>query len=359
MASFDGGGEFAELVLDWFDRCGRKDLPWQTDKSPYRVWLSETMLQQTQVATVIPYFNAFVARFPTVEALAQASLDDVLGHWSGLGYYARARNLHKAARQIQSLGCFPDSLEGLLQLPGVGLSTAGAIMSIAYGQSQPILDGNVRRVLARYHALSGWPSAPEVNKRLWQLSRDLTSKRRAADYTQAIMDLGATVCTRARPLCGMCPLNCACIAFREQRTGEFPTPKPSRQMPIKQQTFLLLANDRRQVWLEKRPPVGIWGGLWCLPAFDNAEQALAWCREHKVEIADRYALAARRHTFSHFHLDYTPLVVLTKVMADAIGEPSAAEWRALASIESLGLATPIKQLLKQFKAREDNDDKTG
>jgi A/G-specific adenine glycosylase len=350
---------FDERILAWFDQYGRKDLPWQQDKSPYRVWISETMLQQTQVATVIPYFDAFMARFPTVESLAQAPLDEVLQYWSGLGYYARARNLHKTALSIQSLGRFPDTPEELQQLPGIGLSTAGAIMCIAYDRSHPILDGNVRRVLARYRAISGWPGEAKVNKQLWELSRALTPEHRAADYTQAIMDLGATVCTRGRPACDACPLNADCLAFASGRVAAFPTPKPSKTLPTKERAFLLLANTRQQVFLEKRPPAGIWGGLWCLPEFESPERALAWCQDHNITIIDRNVMDKRRHTFSHFHLDYTPLVILTDSRVSGVSEAGSTEWYRIESIGRLGLAAPIKRLLKQYQNEEDKHDKTG
>lgn len=350
---------FDQRILAWFDQYGRKDLPWQQDRSPYRVWISETMLQQTQVATVIPYFEAFMARFPNVETLAQASQDEVLQYWSGLGYYARARNLHKAALIIESLGRFPDTLEALQQLPGVGFSTAGAIMSIAYGRSHPILDGNVRRVLARYRAIPGWPGEARVNKQLWALSRALTPAHRAADYTQAIMDLGATVCTRGRPACERCPLNADCQAFGAGRVADFPTPKPTKTLPVKQRAFLLLANTRQDIFFEKRPPLGIWGGLWCLPEFDNHEQALAWCRKRNIKVIDRYVMDRRRHTFSHYHLDYTPLVILADSRVDGVGEVDSAGWHPIDSIDRLGLAAPIKQLLKQYRNNGDKYDKTG
>jgi A/G-specific adenine glycosylase len=352
---------FNERVLAWFERYGRKDLPWQQDKSPYRVWISETMLQQTQVATVIPYFIAFMARFPSVEALAEASVDEVLQYWSGLGYYARARNLHKTAVKIAEMGRFPDTLEELQQLPGIGMSTAGAIMSIAYNRSHPILDGNVRRVLARYRAVPGWPGEAKVNKRLWELSRTLTPAQRAADYTQAIMDLGATVCTRGRPACGACPLNADCLAFRDGRVADFPAPKPARALPIKQRTFLLLADTRKKIFLEKRPPVGIWGGLWCLPEFADEGQALAWCQDRNITIVEQYAMDRRRHTFSHYHLDFTPLVILADAdrRIDSVEEPGSASWHRIESIGRLGMAAPIKLLLKHYQNHEDKHGKTG
>jgi A/G-specific adenine glycosylase len=350
---------FNERLLAWFDRFGRKDLPWQRDKSPYRVWISETMLQQTQVVTVIPYFNAFMDRFPTVEALAQAGIDEVLRYWSGLGYYARARNLHKAAQIIAEKEGFPDTLEALQQLPGIGLSTAGAIMSIAYGRSHPILDGNVRRVLARYRAIPGWPGEAKVNRQLWELSRALTPQHRTADYTQAIMDLGATVCTRSRPSCDMCPVRADCLALQTGRVADFPASRPAKVLPVKQRTFLLLVDRQRQIFLEKRPPAGIWGGLWCLPEFECPEQALAWCLDRNIPANEQYEMAGRRHTFSHYHLDFTPLVILTDGTVGGVGETGSAGWHPLEAIARLGLPAPINRLLKHYQNHEDKHGKTG
>ncbi len=253
--------DFQQNILTWFDQHGRKDLPWQKDISPYRVWLSEIMLQQTQVTTVIPYFNAFIEKFPDINTLANAPLDEVLHLWSGLGYYARARNLHKTAQLIAELGYFPDSLEALNKLPGIGLSTAGAILSIAFNKSHPILDGNVKRVLTRFKAVSGWSGDSGVNKQLWAISAQLTPKQRVADYTQAIMDLGATLCTRNKPKCDACPIKSFCIAKLTDTVALFPAPKPTKFIPTKKLTLLLLRNIDHSILLEKRPPTGIWGGL--------------------------------------------------------------------------------------------------
>lgn len=255
---------FQQNVLAWFDQQGRKDLPWQQNITPYRVWLSEIMLQQTQVVTVIPYFQAFITKFPDVESLAQAPVDEVLQLWSGLGYYARARNLHKAARIICEQGRFPDTLDGLMALPGIGQSTAGAILSIAFNKSHPILDGNVKRVLARFKAIPGWTGNSQTNKQLWEISANLTPEIRVAEYTQAMMDLGATVCTRSKPACEKCPLTTACMAFLTQTAANFPTPKKAKALPVKQLVFLLLHNTQ-QVLLEKRPPTGIWGDYGAYP----------------------------------------------------------------------------------------------
>ena len=340
--------DFQQHILAWFDQQGRKDLPWQQDITPYRVWLSESMLQQTQVATVIPYFNAFIEKFPTIEFLAQAPIDEVLHRWSGLGYYARARNLHKTAKIIAEQGRFPDKLEELIALPGIGLSTAGAVLSIAFNKSHPILDGNVKRVLARFKAISGWPGESKVNKKLWAISAHLTPVNRVADYTQAIMDLGATICTRSKPACVVCPLERHCLARITQTVSELPTSKPVKTLPVKQLVFLLLSNNLGQILLEKRPPAGIWGGLWSLPEFDSIEAAHNWCLTNNWSIDDSKTLAIRRHTFSHYHLDYTPVLIQTDNLINFVMEAGQAVWYNAEEINALGLPAPIKQLLQQY-----------
>ncbi len=339
--------DFQQHILAWFDQQGRKDLPWQQDITPYRVWLSESMLQQTQVATVIPYFNAFIEKFPTIEFLAQAPIDEVLHRWSGLGYYARARNLHKTAKIIVEQGRFPDKLEELIALPGIGLSTAGAVLSIAFNKSHPILDGNVKRVLARFKAISGWPGESRVNKKLWAISAHLTPVDRVADYTQAIMDLGATICTRSKPACVVCPLERHCLARITQTVSELPTSKPVKTLPVKQLVFLLLSNNLGQTLLEKRQPKGIWGGLWSLPEFDSIEAAHNWCLTNNWSIDDSKTLATRRHTFSHYHLDYTPALIQTDNLINFVMEAGQAVWYNAEEINTLGLPAPIKQLLQQ------------
>jgi A/G-specific adenine glycosylase len=338
---------FQQHILVWFDLQGRKDLPWQQDITPYRVWLSETMLQQTQVATVIPYFNAFVERFPTLENLAQAPVDDVLHRWSGLGYYARARNLHKTAQLIVDLGYFPESLAELIALPGIGLSTAGAILSIAFKKSHPILDGNVKRVLARFMAIPGWPGNSQVNKDLWAISTQLTPINRVAEYTQAMMDLGATICTRSKPACGACPLESHCLARITGTVSVLPTPRPSKTLPVKQRVLLLLYDNRNRILLEKRPPTGIWGGLWSLPEFDGIESARDWCLTKNWPICETQTLATRRHTFSHYHLDYTPVLIQTDNPINFVMEANLAVWYNSEQINTLGLPAPIKLLLQQ------------
>ncbi|MEQ1544452.1 A/G-specific adenine glycosylase [Methyloglobulus sp.] len=337
---------FQQNVLAWFDQHGRKDLPWQQNISPYRVWLSEIMLQQTQVATVIPYFQAFIAKFPDVDSLAQAPVDEVLQMWSGLGYYARARNLHKAARIIGEQGQFPDTLDGLMALPGIGLSTAGAILSIAFNKGHPILDGNVKRVLARYKTVSGWTGNSQVIKQLWEISARLTPDERVADYTQAMMDLGATVCTRSKPSCEECPLVTACLAWKTETVADFPTRRMTKKLPVKQLVFLLLHNNQ-QVMLEKRPPTGIWGGLWSMPEFANESDAVNWCISNNLRIVRQQSNEKQRHTFSHYHLDYNPLLIETNSTMDIIQEDGRVTWHNIEQIKQLGLAAPIKLLLQQ------------
>ncbi|WP_027158657.1 A/G-specific adenine glycosylase [Methylobacter luteus] len=347
---------FQQNILDWFDQHGRKDLPWQKDITPYRVWLSETMLQQTQVATVIAYFNVFTEKFPDIESLAQASIDDVLHLWSGLGYYARARNLHKTAQLIVEKGRFPDTLDELVALPGIGLSTAGAILSIAFKKSHPILDGNVKRVLARFKAVPGWPGNSNVNKELWLLSAHYTPTAQAADYTQAMMDLGATICTRSKPACHACPLKDNCLARMTDNIAAFPAPKPAKSLPVKQRVFLLLRNNLNQVLLEKRPPAGIWGGLWSLPEFDSIDMATAWCLARNMPIISQKLMTMRRHTFSHYHLDFTPLIIQTNNPINIVMEANQTVWYKAEQIHNLGIAAPIKLLLQQQSTIEDNDD---
>ncbi|MEI7796921.1 MAG: A/G-specific adenine glycosylase [Methylococcaceae bacterium] len=337
--------DFSDALLAWFDTHGRKDLPWQQDKSPYRVWLSEIMLQQTQVATVIPYFQAFITKFPTVETLAAAPLDDVLLRWAGLGYYARARNLHHAAQTIIQLGYFPNTLPELLALSGIGKSTAGAILSIAFQKSQPILDGNVKRVLTRFYAVSGWTGLREVETKLWALSEKITPSERCDDYTQAIMDLGATLCTRSKPRCGDCPMSTNCAAFLTQTVALYPSSKPPKKSPIKQTLFLVIRNEQQQLWLEQRPTKGIWGGLWSLPEVATLEDAQLWCHERNLTIQNHNFSPTQRHTFSHYHLDFTPLLMDVNSM-DNSNFHTRQQW------QNRALPAPINTLLTQLTTED-------
>ena len=345
---------FSSRVLEWFDHHGRKDLPWQKNPNPYRVWLSEIMLQQTQVKTVIPYFERFTAAFPDVANLASAHEDQVLHLWTGLGYYARARNLHSAARQVffDLDGQFPDTLEGLTALPGVGRSTAGAILSIAFGQRASILDGNVKRVLARYHRVEGWPGKTAVHKRLWEIAEQYTPDERCADYTQAMMDLGATLCTRSSPACERCPLASDCEARAAGDQLDYPGKKPRKTLPVRSTHFLIARDSEGAIWLEKRPASGIWGGLWCFPEIENAEAAGDHCLDLWGTEPRRVSTWPDfRHTFSHYHLDITPVVVELDTAPAQVMEGSVRLWYNLREAPRVGLAAPVAGLLEKITPR--------
>lgn len=347
--------DFAARVLDWFARHGRRDLPWQENPTPYRVWISEIMLQQTQVATVIPYYERFLARFPDIQALAGASPDQVLHHWSGLGYYARARNLHAAARHIVEWhqGRFPDNLDAVRALPGIGRSTAGAILSLACGQRHPILDGNVKRVIARFHAVEGWPGQASVENRLWVLAERYTPGTRVAAYTQAIMDLGATLCTRGQPACGQCPLKRDCAARLAGRQRDFPSARPRRALPLRRTRMMLVCNDAGELLLERRPPAGIWGGLWSFPEVAPDQPPEIWCREHMgldVRLLEEWPCV--QHTFSHFHLEITPVLAKAQVSPDGVREAHTRLWCAPHRLDERGLAAPVKRLLQRYTQQQ-------
>ncbi len=339
---------FQHKLLNWFDHSGRKDLPWQHPVTAYRVWLSEIMLQQTQVVTVIPYFNKFIQQYPDIHKLANAPLDEVLSFWAGLGYYARARNLHKTAGIIDQSGCFPNSLENLIALPGIGRSTAGAILSIAFHNSQPILDGNVRRVFARYKAIQGWTGSKDVNKQLWEISALYTPESRVADYTQAIMDLGATLCTRSKPNCAACPLQANCLALQQECVDKLPTPKPGKKNPVKQSLFMIAIDKDGQVLLEKRAPTGIWGGLWSLPEFTDPEQLEIWLKTKSIAVTQKQTLTVRRHTFSHYHLDYQPIVLHVKNLTNNVLEAEKVLWYKHRQTKNIALPAPVKQLFDEI-----------
>lgn len=311
---------FAARLLAWWDRHGRKDLPWQSPRTPYRVWVSEVMLQQTQVATVVPYFKRFMSRFPNVQALAGAELDEVLHHWSGLGYYARAGNLHRAAVIVadQHGGVFPATAAGMQELPGVGRSTAAAIVAQAYGTRAPILDGNVKRVLARHHRVAGSVNEARTRNELWRLTELHTPCERVADYTQAIMDLGATVCRRTGPLCSACPVRQTCQAFAVGDVDRFPerAKRPSARR-LERRRFFVLTGPDGQCFVEQRPALGIWGGLWSPPernANETLQTFLAAAGIEAALVADVREQAVFRHGFSHFDLDIEPVYVRLKAM---------------------------------------------
>jgi len=349
---------FSQRILDWFDAHGRKDLPWQQQPTPYRVWVSEIMLQQTRVSTVIPYFQRFMASFPDVLAVADAPEDEVLHHWSGLGYYARARNLHRAAREIRRryAGEFPRDLAQVQALPGIGRSTAGAILSLALGQRHPILDGNVKRVLARCYAVDGWPGQGSVLQHLWELAERHTPRHRVAAYNQAMMDLGATLCTRTRPVCHSCPVEDLCRARALGEPTGYPTPKPARSLPVRCTRMLVIRNPAGRLLLEQRPPSGIWGGLWSLPECPAEADVEAWC-------ADRFGLHARvlghwpgrRHTFSHFHLDMLPVEILAQKEELSVLESDRRVWYNLAHPDRRGLAAPVARLIAELQTRNQGE----
>jgi A/G-specific adenine glycosylase len=337
----------APRLLAWFDRHGRHDLPWQNAITPYRVWVSEIMLQQTQVATVIPYFERFMARFPTLRALADASEDEVLHHWTGLGYYARARNLQRAARLVceHHGGEFPRERQAIEALPGIGRSTASAILAIACGQRAAILDGNVKRVLGRLHAIEGDPSQAQILARYWAIAEALTPEARCADYTQAIMDLGATLCTRSRPACAICPLAEDCRARAEGDPTRYPSRKQRRGTPVRTSRMLVIRNGRGEFLLQKRPPAGIWGGLWSFPQIEMEEDPAGACEALVAENPRRLQAGPPfRHTFSHFHLDLSPVHIEVGGDDAAVLEAQKLAWYKPGTRE-LGLAAPVKRLI--------------
>ncbi len=338
--------QFASQVLHWFDRHGRHDLPWQHDITAYRVWVSEIMLQQTQVTTVIPYFLQFMQRFPSVEELAAADVDKVLHLWTGLGYYARARNLHKAAQHIVENhgGELPQSVETLNALPGIGQSTAGAIAALSMNIRAPILDGNVKRVLTRYHRIDGWPEQSKVKQRLWDIADSATPTSRVADYTQAMMDLGATVCTRSRPNCDDCPLRTDCQAFKHDCIADHPGKKPRKVLPVKSVAMFIMQNSAGEVLLQKRPPTGIWGSLWSLPESPSKSE-LPNLAHLGLRHGKQTELGKIRHSFSHYHLDIVPIHLYADHRPNAVMDSSSWLWYPLDHSLEIGLAAPVKKLL--------------
>ena len=343
---------YAERLLQWFDVSGRHDLPWQHPRTPYRVWLSEIMLQQTQVRVVVPYFERFIAALPNVRALASATLDEVLALWSGLGYYARARNLHAAAQRCVELhdGELPRDFDALLALPGIGRSTAGAILSQAWNDPFAILDGNVKRVLCRVHGVEGWPGLPAVEKRLWTIATQHVPgvpDGRMADYTQAQMDLGATLCTRNDPGCMLCPLQHDCVALQAGRVDDLPTPKPGKPLPERQTLVLLLRDGEGRVLMQRRPPTGIWAALWSLPEHAEADAAHAWIERH---VRDGYdsgqAIEPIVHGFTHFRLTLQPIAWHGVVLRAAVQDSPDLRWVGRDELRSLGIPAPIRSLLE-------------
>lgn len=352
---------FSANILNWFDKHGRKNLPWQNNRSLYNVWISEIMLQQTQVATVIPYFERFMTRFPSLDNLAKAELDEVLNLWSGLGYYARARNLHRTAQLIQSDfgGVFPETIDQVLTLPGIGRSTAGAILSLTLGQHHPILDGNVKRVLARYFTVKGWPGNANVTKTLWDYSEQLTPRKRVADFNQAMMDLGSGVCTRSKPDCIQCPLNKHCKAYTKGTQSEYPGKKPKKLTPVRKIKMLLVANNNGEVLLQRRPPSGIWGGLLSLPEIPVESDTTQWCKKtFGFTIKKEKHWPVLRHTFSHFHLDISPVSSNFKSHNKSVMDTEEWVWYNNDPAHEQdkivgGLPAPVARLLKQHHELSD------
>lgn len=342
--------DFSNRLIAWQKQYGRHDLPWQNTADPYAIWVSEIMLQQTQVSAVIGYYGKFMQRFPDIATLADATQDEVLQHWSGLGYYSRARNLHNAAQTIMDEhgGKFPQDFSAIQTLSGIGRSTAAAIASFAFNQVQTILDGNVKRVLTRHFAIDGWPSTPRIEKELWSLADTLLPKTDMIAYTQGLMDLGATLCTRSKPQCHICPLRETCKAYQEHRVHLLPTPKPRKAIPEKHTTMIILQQGD-SVMLEKRPPTGIWGGLWSFPeADDNDDHKTAALHRFGVNASLKQPLPTLSHTFTHFklHIKPQPLEVV-------IQNPKASEtgqiWLSIEDAIGAAIPTPVRKILQSLQ----------
>ena len=344
--------DFSARVIRWQKIHGRHGLPWQ-GADAYRVWLSEIMLQQTQVATVLPYYQRFVASFPDIAALAAASVDDVLAHWSGLGYYARGRNLHGAAKIIVEIhrGEFPRQFEQILELPGIGRSTAAAICALAFHERRAILDGNVKRVLARYCGISGSPAEKAVEAQLWQQAEALLPQHDVAIYIQAQMDMGATLCTRSKPKCNACPVQADCVALQTNRVAELPTPRTRKAVPERHSTFLLLMHGN-DILLEKRAPQGIWGGLWCPPQIEDGQGVPAdYVRLSGMAVVERIDLAEFSHTFTHFKLHITPVLLLVSCKPTQV-QQAGSVWLDVEEALQAAIPTPVRKMLLQLSALE-------
>ena len=345
---------FSAPLMDWFEQFGRHHLPWQNPRTAYRVWVSEVMLQQTQVTTVIPYFNRFMDRFPDVWHLAQASEDEVLAHWSGLGYYSRGRNLHCTAKMVHETyqGRFPDTLETLIQLPGIGPSTAAAIASLAFNQPTAILDGNVKRVLSRFFLVDGTPDTKAVKEALWQLAHACMPQENCASYTQAIMDLGATCCTPKNPNCANCPLRPNCLAFQKNLVLMYPFKKEKKTKPIVHEQFLLLHRGENHIYLEKNPPTGLWGSLWCLPRLETDQCPETFVREkYTAVVHDIRPILTMKHSFSHFHLHINALSLKIESQINDKCMESTGQWVACQDIRHFGIPKPVRVILETHLQR--------
>lgn len=360
---------FAQRIVSWQRQHGRQHLPWQHHADPYKVWLSEIMLQQTQVSTVLSYYERFLERFPTVLALAKASQDEVMPYWAGLGYYARARNLHRCAQVVvnEYQGQFPRSSEQLATLPGIGPSTASAIAAFCFGERSPIMDGNVKRVFTRYFGIYGHPQKRAVDQTLWALARDVVAQSPAdlnmAAYTQGQMDLGSMVCTRSKPRCGDCPLQTDCFALLHQKTHELPTPKPKAIQPERHCEMLILEWGHA-ILLEQRPDSGIWGGLWTLPQYDDTAALTLACQQLGAPLRSKQKMASLLHVFSHFKLHINPWHVRPSPMQRRPEPAATQQWVALTDLAQTALPAPVRKLIDGLYAhyvtgvRDDSDTPT-
>ncbi len=355
MGTISSSPKFATAVIRWQRQHGRHGLPWQDTRDAYRIWLSEVMLQQTQVATVTPYYQRFLERFPNLPALAAAPVAEVMALWSGLGYYARARNLHRCAQQIVADhgGAFPFDPALIAKLPGIGRSTAAAIAVFAFSARAAILDGNVKRVLTRTFGIDGDPSSRLIEQQLWSLAEALLPKRDVEIYTQGLMDLGATVCSRSKPLCHQCPLARQCIALATDRVAELPARKPSAAVPDKRIAMLVVIN-RNEVLLEQRPNFGIWGGLLSLPEIEWPQSASAADIERLTqtvapfgELESCQSLPPFAHSFTHFRLLVHPFKINLKRRTHSAAQ-SGHHWHRLDRIDPLGLPAPVRKLLERL-----------
>ena len=340
---------FSERVITWYHQHGRKDLPWQLNKTLYRVWVSEIMLQQTQVKTVIPYFERFMETFPTLEALAKAEEDQVLNLWTGLGYYARARNLLKAAKQMMGQhGRFPNQFDQVLELPGIGRSTAGAVLSLTEDQPIAILDGNVKRVLARHFMVEGWPGKATVLDELWKHTEAVTPKSGTRHFNQAMMDIGSAICTRTKPKCDLCPVSETCFAKANNVQTKYPASKPKKQLPEKT-VMMAVFRYKDEVYLERRASTGLWGGLYCFPEYESLEALDSWLSVNNIAFSEEpNVLNMFRHTFSHFHLDITPCVVQLEKPIDKVNDTDNL-WFNLSHEKSFGIAAATEKIFKQLR----------
>ena len=345
--------DFSTRVIAWQKRHGRHDLPWQNTRDPYRIWLSEIMLQQTQVATVIPYYARFLEKFPTLRDLAHAAEDQVLALWSGLGYYSRGRNLLRAAQIVaeQFGGEFPRSFDEILALPGIGQSTAAAVSAFAFGERRAILDGNVKRVFARNFGIAGFSGDKKVEAKLWAVAETELPKKNIEAYTQGLMDLGATVCLRTKPLCRACPVEDSCVAKREGRIHELPSPRPKKTVPEKSTTMLIITHEG-EVLLEKRPPTGVWASMWCFPELHNGASPRQACRDrYGLEVTTQKSWNVLEHGFTHFKLSITPQPIAVQKKLSRAAEPGVM-WLSIDDALSAAIPKPVRMLLNKLDEKK-------